>query len=98
MKMHRSTQLFLYCSGGECSVKCVCPAMEMEARKEEQRGLVRFLLAEGAGTHEVSRMSAVYGEHSVLDRCAQVAEEILRRMHITARRFVPGTSPLSRYT
>ena len=54
MKMHRSTQLFLYCSGGESSVKCVHPALEMEASKEEQRGVVRFLMAEGAGTwHKV---------------------------------------------
>ena len=59
MKTHRSTQLFLYCSGGERSVKCVCPALEVEASKEEQRGVVRFLMAEGAGTREIrSRMSA----------------------------------------
>ena len=50
MKMHRSTQLFRYCSGGEHSVKCVHPALEMEANKEEQRGVVHFLVAEGAGT------------------------------------------------
>ena len=48
--MHRSTQLFLYCSGGEYSEKCVHPALEMEASKEEQRGVVCFLMAEGAGT------------------------------------------------
>ena len=54
MKTHRSTQLFLYCSGGERSVKCVHPALEMEASKEEQRGVVRFLVAEGGATrHEV---------------------------------------------
>ena len=40
MKTHISTQLFLYCSGGENSVKCVRPALEMEASKEEQRGVV----------------------------------------------------------
>ena len=50
MKMHRSTQLFLYCSGGEHSVKCVRSALEMEASKEEQRDVVCFLVAEGAGT------------------------------------------------
>ena len=44
MKTHRSTQLFLYCSGGERSVKCVRPALEKEATKEEQRGMVRFLV------------------------------------------------------
>ena len=37
-----------YCSGGERSVKCVRPALEMEVSKEEQRGVVRFLVAEGA--------------------------------------------------
>ena len=42
MKTHRSTQLFIYCCGGESSVKCVCPALEMEASKEEQRGVVHF--------------------------------------------------------
>ena len=54
MKMHRSTQLFLYCGGGEHSVKCVRPALEMEASKEEQRGVVHFSVAEGAATrHKV---------------------------------------------
>ena len=43
MKTHRSTQLFLYCSRGEHSVKCGRPALEMEASKEEQRGVVSFL-------------------------------------------------------
>ena len=42
MKTHRPTQLFLYCSGGERSVKRVRPALETEASKEEQRGVVRF--------------------------------------------------------
>ena len=54
MKTHRSTQLFLYSSGGERSAKCVRPALEMEASKEEQRGVVRFLMAEGVATrHKV---------------------------------------------
>ena len=51
MKTQRSTQLFVYCSGGERSVKCVRPALEMEARKEEQRGVVRFLVAAVAAMH-----------------------------------------------
>ena len=60
MKTHRPTQLFLYRFGGEHSVKCVHPALEMEASKEEQRGVVRFLMAEGAGIREIHRhMSAV---------------------------------------
>ena len=46
MKTHRSTQLFLYCSEGESNVECVRPALETEARKEEQRSVVRFLVAE----------------------------------------------------
>ena len=49
MKTLKSTQLF-YCSGSERSVKCVRPALEMEASKEEQRGVVRFLVVEGAAT------------------------------------------------
>ena len=64
MKTHSSTHLFLYCSGGERSVRCVRPALEMLASKEEQRGVVRFLVAEGAGTREIHRrMSAMYGEY-----------------------------------
>ena len=83
MKTHRSTQLFLYCSGGEHSVKCVRPALEMEASKEEQRSMVHFLVAEGAGIHEIQhRLSAVYGEHCIPDKCTQVAEEIPQRTHI----------------
>ena len=46
MKTHRSTQLFLYCSGGEHNVKCVRPTLEKEVRKEKKRGVVRFLVAE----------------------------------------------------
>ena len=63
MKTHRSTQLFYYCSGGEHSVKCISPALEMEASKEEQRGVVRFLVGEGAGTrHKVKTpLNAVGG-------------------------------------
>ena len=48
MKTHRFTQLFLYCSRGERSVKCVRPALEMEGSKEEQRSVIRFLVAESA--------------------------------------------------
>ena len=53
MKTH-SCFFIDYCSGGERSVKCVRPALEMEASKEEQRGVVRFLVAECAMTcHKV---------------------------------------------
>ena len=55
MKTHRSTQLFLYCSGGERSVKCVRPGLDTEARIEEQRGVVRFFVAEGAATRHKFR-------------------------------------------
>ena len=55
MKTHRSTQLFIYCSGGERSVKCVRSALEMEASKEEQRGVVRFLVVEGAATRHKAK-------------------------------------------
>ena len=56
--------MFLYGSGGERSVKCVRPALEMEASKEEKRDVLRFLVAEGAGTREIhGRMSVLYGEH-----------------------------------
>ena len=48
MKTHGSTQLFFYCSGGERSVKCFRPALEMEAIKEGPRGVVCFLVAENA--------------------------------------------------
>ena len=48
MNVRRATKLF-FCSGGERSVKCVRPALEMEASKEEQRSVVRLLVAEGAG-------------------------------------------------
>ena len=41
-------KLFLYCSGGERSVKYVSPVLKMEVSKEVQRGVVRFLVAEGA--------------------------------------------------
>ena len=38
----------------------------MEASIEEQRGVVRFLVAKGAATREIHRrMSAVYGEHCI---------------------------------
>ena len=50
VKTIRPTQLFLYGSGGERRIKCVRPVLEMEARKQEQRGVVLFLVAESAGT------------------------------------------------
>ena len=54
MKTHRSTQLLVYCSAGERSVKCVRPALEMEGLKDEQRGVVLVFVAEGAATrHKV---------------------------------------------
>ena len=64
MKTHKSTQLFLYCSGGERSVKSVRPALEVEESKEEQRGVVRFLVAEGAATrHKVKTLWNTVGRN-----------------------------------
>ena len=59
------TVVFL-CSGGERSVKCVLPALEMEVNKGEQRGVVRFLVAEGAATrHKIKTpWNAVGRNHS----------------------------------
>ena len=66
MKTHRSTQLFLFSSGGERSVKFVRPALEMETSKEEQRGVVRFLVAEGAATcHKVKTPWNAIGRNHV---------------------------------
>ena len=53
--MHSENQVhavFLYFSGGEHSVNCVPPALDIEARKDEKRDVVRFLVAESAGTNE----------------------------------------------
>ena len=44
-QIHTVVSLLLW---GEHSVKCVRPALKMEASKEEKRGVVRFLVAEGA--------------------------------------------------
>ena len=45
------------------ALNCVRPALEIEAIKEEQRGVVSFLVAEGVGICKIHRrMSAVYGE------------------------------------
>ena len=77
--------MILYCSGGERSVKCVRPALEMEARKEEQRGVVGFLVAEGAETRGFHRhMSAVYGEHCMY----------LTSIHKWQKRFREGRTSL----
>ena len=85
MKTNWSTQLFLYCSGGEHSVKCVHPALEMEANKEEQRGVIRFLVAKGAGTRGIHCcMSAVYGEHCMS----------LTSVHEWQKRFHEGRTSL----
>ena len=77
--------MFLYCSRGERSAKCVHPALEMETNKTEQRGVVRFLVAEGAGTCEIHRrMSAVYGEHCMS----------LTSAHEWQKRFCEGRTSL----
>ena len=45
-----SKLLFLHYSVGGRSVKCVRPGLEMEVSKEEQRGVVRLLVAECTAT------------------------------------------------
>ena len=56
--------VFLYCSIDERSVKCVRPALEMEASQEEQRGVVRFFVVEGAATlHSQKTWNAVGRNH-----------------------------------
>ena len=93
MKTHKYTQYFLYCYGGERTVKCVCPALEMEESKEEQRGVVRFLVAEGARTREIHRrMSAVYGEH-----CMSLTSVHEWRKTVREGRFAPRNVPWSHY-
>ena len=82
MKTHRSTQLFLYYSGGERGVKCVRPALEIEASKEDQRGPVRFFVAEAAGTREIRRrMSPVYGEHCMFLTSVHEWQQRFRQGH-----------------
>ena len=66
MKTHRSTQLFLYCSGGESSVKCVRLALEMEVSKGEQRCVVRFLVAEDAGTRHKVKSPGMLSDRIIL--------------------------------
>ena len=64
MKTHRFTQLFLYCSGGERCVRYVHPALKMEVSNEEQRGVVRFLAAEGAAArHKVKTSFSAVGRN-----------------------------------
>ena len=59
MKTHTSTELFLYCSGGERSVKRVRIALEMEASKEELRDVVRFFVADSAEMHHKSESPGI---------------------------------------
>ena len=79
--MHRSTQLFLFCSGGERSVKCVRPALEMEANKEEQRGVVHFLVAEGAVMHHKvkSPWNAILLHNNACPQTANLVRDKLQR-------------------
>ena len=43
MKMHKSTQLCLYCSGGEGSVKCVRPALKNGGKQRRAEKCGSFL-------------------------------------------------------
>ena len=66
MKTHRFTQLFLYGSGGVCSVKCVRQALEMETSKEELRGVIRFLMAKSASTRHKSTRPGMLSDGIIL--------------------------------
>ena len=79
MKRHRSIQ-FLYCTGGESSVKCVRPALEMETSKGEQSDVVRFLVAECAG-------------HSIKSKHPGMLSDGINLLHDNAR---PHTANLVR--
>ena len=57
VKTHKSTHLFLYCSGGDISVNYVHPTLEMEVNKEEQKDVVHIMVAEGAATRHTVKTS-----------------------------------------
>ena len=92
MKTHKSTQLFLYCSGGERSVKCVRTALEMEASKEEQRDVVCFMVAEGAAMLHKVKMprNAVAHPHT-----ANLVRDKLQRFDWETLQHPPYSSDLS---
>ena len=73
--------LFLYCYGGERSVKCVRPALEMEANKEEQRGVVHFFGGWGCWNtcNWSSHVCCVWQTLYDPDKCARVAEDFHER-------------------
>ena len=66
MKTHGSTQLFRYSSGAARSVECVRPTLEMEASKEEQRGVFRFLVAECAATRHKVKLPGLLSDGIIL--------------------------------
>ena len=69
MKRHWFTKLLLHCSGGESSVKCARPVLEIEASKEAWRGVVHLLVAEGAATrHKVKTPWNAAGRNHPLTR------------------------------
>ena len=71
MKTHRSTQMFLYCSGGERSVKCVCTSLEIEASKEGERCVLRFLVAESIGMRQNVKTPGIFLLHD--NACPHIA-------------------------
>ena len=57
----------------------------MEAKKEEQGGVIHFLVAEGVRTRDIhQRIAAVYGEHCMS----------LTNVHEWQKRFLEGRTSL----
>lgn len=57
MKNHRSKSLLLHYSiNNSNSVKFVHPAQQIEVRKEEQKVVLLFLVAEDSGKREIDRL------------------------------------------
>ena len=88
--------VFLFCSGGQRRVKCIRPELEMELSKKEERGVVRFLVGEGAGTRKMHRrIFAVYGEHCM--SLTSVHERQKRLSEARTSLLDDGTGPTNHY-
>lgn len=91
----QSTLLFCYCSGGrhERNEKYFCPALDMEASKEEYGSLL-----DGWGCRNLHNLLShvLWQTLYIPDECARVAEEVPHRTHITARLQL-GIGPSNHY-
>ena len=85
--------MFHYCSGGERTVKCVRPALEMEANKEEQRGVVSFLVAESGILSDriilLHDNTHPHNDNQVRDKLQRFGSETLHHHHP----YSPDLSP-----